>query len=307
MQHIGVRPAGDVGAAIYIVRVIGKADTEFTKTALAVLPLLQTRERTRFVLLFPLLGSDLEPALKQFLRPRKDLLRGDLRRKFQLVQELHAVFIYTHFPTQNAAVMGIGQRVVQLKVIRRLIFGDKLPGIALSQITESGAVYDLPAVNAVFQPQPEQALVGVRILVLLEGQKDLFDLRIVIMTADRADDGIPVKLRLALFIVGLKIGAEIIILRGVPDDVYGAFFLKLRYLVHCANKSAAERSARIRAWMISETSCRSKSSKDLLIMPISSACPVLRPFFTRDREAIRPRRSRGFVEISALSHLLRIS
>ena len=40
MQHIGVSPAGGVGAAVYILRVIGKADTEFTKTALAVFPLL---------------------------------------------------------------------------------------------------------------------------------------------------------------------------------------------------------------------------------------------------------------------------
>ena len=192
-----------------------------------------------FFLLFPLLCSDLKPALKQRLRPGKDLLRGDLRREFQLVQKLYAVFIHMHFPAQNAAVMGVGQRVVELKVIRRLVFVDKSLGVALSQITESGPVHHFPAVNAVFQTKPEKPLIGVRVLVLLEGQKDLFDLRVVIVTADGADDRIPVQLRLPVFVKGLEVRAEIVFLRGVPDDVDSPLFLKLSYFVHFSKMSGA--------------------------------------------------------------------
>ena len=101
------------------------------------------------------------------------------------------------------------------------------PGVALPEPGQHRPVLLLPVEDAVLQPQPEQPLVLVPVLLLLKGGEDLLQSGPVIVTAHRPDDDIPIQLRLSVGIIGLEIRLKGIAPGRVPDDVHGPALLQL--------------------------------------------------------------------------------
>ena len=204
-----------------------------------------------------MLGSlDLKPALKKLLRPLHNGVRVQLRAEFQLVQKLFIIGAEPWLLPQCAHEMAGGHAVVEMKIIQRppAVFLQKPSGIILPQRRQDRPLRQLLSVNGVFQTQPEQTFIFVPILVLLEGGEDRFNFRILVMSAHRADDAVPVHIRISLRVIGLEIGDEGIVSRGVPDQVHRAPALQLGNAVHDFVKSSAAVSSLLtRVWIKSAT------------------------------------------------------
>ena len=179
--------------------------------------------------LLPALGQpDLEPALQQFLRPGNDLIRIQLRRKFQLIQELLVVAADVDRLAQDPTPVGAAHAIQQPVIVRLTAkLSQPAPGVALPEPGQHRPVLLLPVEDAVLQPQPEQPLVLVPVLLLLKGGEDLLQSGPVIVTAHRPDDDIPIQLRLSVGIIGLEIRLKGIAPGRVPDDVHGPALLQL--------------------------------------------------------------------------------
>ena len=108
-------------------------------------------------------------------------------------------------------------------------------GIFPPQRRQRGSLPYFPQEDAILQPQPQQALVTVRLLILSKGREDLCQLRILVVPAHRADDAVPVQLRAAVGVEGLEVRAEAVVPGGVPDDVDRPAFLQLAYFIHDSN------------------------------------------------------------------------
>ena len=155
---------------------------------------------------------------------------------------------------------------------------DKGPCMVCPEILQHGTLRKFLLVQSVFQAQPQQPFVGIAVFILVKGFEKFCQFWVIIMLAGRADDAIPVQLCLTCLVEGLEVRAKTIVPSGVPDHIFRSLDLELGYLFHqLSNRSAAVSVPFILAAMISDTSWRSKSSKDLLMMPSSRACPILSP------------------------------
>ena len=170
------------------------------------------------------------------------------------------------------------ERIVELKILRTLMLSHELLGVSAPKRFQRRALRQLSLIDAVFKPQPEQIRVCVGVLVLLKPCEYLREHRVVIVLPRRAEDAVPVEIGPTPHVVGAEIRAEVVAAGAVPNDVCRALLLPLVYLGHGSNRSL-------------------RRSSPGRLSPCSVRCTA----------AIRPRRSSAFVDISELSHFLRIS
>ncbi|CAN3987140.1 hypothetical protein OHPBIL_OHPBIL_05810, partial [Dysosmobacter welbionis] len=150
----------------------------------------------------------------------------------------------------------------------------------------------LPLVDGVFQPQPQQLLKELFLGAAVEGFKQPFYGLCSVILPHGADDAVPIQVCTAILVVCLEVWLKGVIRSGVPDQVPGPPLLTVQDL-HQSNTSSRRSVSGRRVRITSRTSCRSKSSKDLLTRPRSSARLPSSPVRISRTAASRPRRSRG--------------
>ena len=165
-----------------------------------------------------------------------------------------------------------------------MIFGScqKFFRISPPQLRHSRAFILGFAKDAVFQPQPKQFHIQFSILSALKVGKHLiqrFKLKIMIYGTD---DRIEIKICVAVLIKGNIHRLQGIVLCGVPNLIDGTTLRNLSvFHQRSPNSFPKSRSCGILAAMASATNCRSKGSKALLMIPISSARTAFNPFSIR--------------------------
>ena len=245
----------DALAAVYIARMIGKAEPEFPVTALDGLSFSESeRDPTLLSFRFLFLQTDLKPAFKEIPRPFNDLFRAHVPGKLQLVEQIFRIGIQFVFQSQRTPVVRKRHRIVKRQVVRGEQLRKIVFGIIPAQGLKNRPFLPLFFKDSVLKTKPEQSLVDVGILFCLKASKELFYLRIIIMPAHGPDNGVPIEIGSRVCVIGLEIRRKVVDSRGVPYDVFRSSSLKVVYLDHFSSKtSAAPSEAEILTATISAT------------------------------------------------------
>ena len=178
-----------------------------------------------------MIGEELRQGFRQMIQC---LIRVQISTDFQRIQK------FTVDQIRQAAVLSQGtlqmtfqQPVCTARVDRRVNMRNRLLCVFLPEIGENRTLILFFFIRAVFEHNPEQILVHALIHKPVEGFIEIIELAPVIMFPDRTDDAVPIQICASLIIIDSESRVRVVILRGVPDQVQCALFLKICDLHIC--------------------------------------------------------------------------
>jgi len=211
-----------------------------------------------------------------------NLLSIDRRWEFQIIQHGADLLSEGRLLAQNTLEMGGLDLVNEVVEGGLALLAQGFLGAAPAQILQNGAVGFALLVDAVFQADPKQAFIEIVIRISFKIIDKVLELGVIVIFTDCAENVVPVQLGLSGGVVDFKIRLKGVVFGGIPDDVDRPFLL-FALVFHCQWLKIFDRSrfSGMRRRMTSSTSSRSKSSKDLLVIPIWRAWCAVRPFSIR--------------------------
>ena len=86
--------------------------------------------------------------------------------------------------------------------------------------------------EGILKAQPEQALVFSCLLFRFQAAKQFLQLLVIVVFARKAEDTVPIDIRIAFFSIELEVRRKRVVRRRIPDQIICPFFLQVGYFLH---------------------------------------------------------------------------
>ena len=166
-----LKTAGIFSALLVAKPFFGKADAKAPVTlAAAELSLLFTEKRgPQAAFFFLKLGGDLEPLIEQLPGRSHNGIRVHVRAELQLIQQLNVILAELRRLPYGPLKMCQSHSVIKTVILHIAQLSDQRSGIVLTKRFQHRTSRQFLLIQGIFQSQPQQSLVGIAVLILVQG------------------------------------------------------------------------------------------------------------------------------------------